>query len=103
MAISFTPAATGAALAALKHRGHGIGVRLCASTSGCSGLSYHMEFADELNPRDVSFTLDEGLRLVVDMAHVNFLEGVVVDYLRQQDGEGFHISSPLLCDTCDCS
>ena len=103
MAISFTPAATGAALAALGQRGNGIGVRLCASTSGCSGLSYYMEFADELRENDECFALEEGLRLIVDTRHLTFMDGIVVDYLRQQNGEGFHISSPLLCGECECS
>ena len=105
MAISFTAAATGAALAALAQRGHGLGVRLSASHSTtCTGLSYALEFADSLNDRDVSFMLDEGLRLIVDIAHLAFFEGVTVDYVRQADGEGFQIASPPpSCDTCHCN
>lgn len=102
MSIRITPAAAGAVLAALSQRGRGIGVRLCMSMSGCSGLSYWLEFADELQDQEMTFDLD-GVRVVIPTSHLMFVEGLEIDYLRKENEEGFVINGPASCkDECAC-
>ncbi len=102
MGISLTPAAAGAARAALHQRGKGVGVRLCVSMTGCSGMSYWLEFADELGETEMTFDID-GVRVLVDTSHLVYIEGLEIDYVRKQNEEGFVISSPNLCqDECEC-
>lgn len=102
MGIRITPAAAGAVRAALSHRGRGIGVRLCMSMSGCSGMSYWLEFADQLQDQEVTFDLD-GVRVAVQAAHLMYVEGLEIDYLRKENEEGFVINGPASCkDECAC-
>lgn len=102
MSIRITPAAAGAIRAALSHRGKGIGVRLCMSMSGCSGMSYWLEFADELQDTEMSFDLD-GVRVLIQTSHLVYIEGLEIDYLRKEHEEGFVINGPNTCqDQCEC-
>lgn len=102
MGIRMTPAAVGAAKAALRVRGKGIGVRLCVSMTGCSGMSYWLEFADELSDDEMTFDLD-GMRIVVQTSHLVYIDGLEIDYLRKENEEGFVINGPNTCqDTCEC-
>lgn len=102
MGIRMTPAAVGAALAALRQRGTGVGVRLCVSLSGCSGMSYWLEFADQLADDEVTFDMD-GLRLVLKTSHLVYVDGLEIDYQRRQNEEGFVVNGPNVCqDACDC-
>ena len=36
-------------------RGKGVGLRVGVRTSGCSGMAYKLEFADDVNPEDHQF------------------------------------------------
>lgn len=102
MGISLTPPAAGEVRAALHQRGKGIGVRLCLSMTGCSGMSYWLEFADELNESEMTFDLD-GVRVLVETRHLVYIEGLEIDYVRRENEEGFVISGPNTCkDECEC-
>ena len=39
----------------IEKRGKGVGLRLGVRTTGCSGLAYKLEFADEIQPEDQTF------------------------------------------------
>jgi iron-sulfur cluster assembly protein len=79
MAISLTPAAAQRIRSQLSHRGHGLGLRLSVKTTGCSGLSYVVNFADEPAADDQVFE-SEGVRVYIDPASLPALEGVRVDF-----------------------
>ncbi len=49
MAVTVTEAAANHITGYLAKRGKGIGLRLGVHTTGCSGLAYKLEFADEIN------------------------------------------------------
>ena len=55
MRVSLTEAAARHITRYLSRRGKGVGVRLGVKTTGCSGLAYKIEFADEVAPEDVVF------------------------------------------------
>ena len=58
MAITMTPAAEQHVLKHLEHRTKGVGIRLGVRTTGCSGLSYVLEFVDACcRQRIKSFTV----------------------------------------------
>ena len=50
MAVTLTEAAARHVTRYLGKRGKGVGVRLGVKTTGCSGLAYKLEYADELAP-----------------------------------------------------
>ena len=43
----------------LMKRGKGLGLRLSVSTTGCSGLSYVVDYVDEVNESDFCFDFDD--------------------------------------------
>jgi Fe-S cluster assembly iron-binding protein IscA len=55
MAVTLTEAAARHVTRYLGKRGKGVGVRLGVKTTGCSGLAYKLEYADELAPEDLVF------------------------------------------------
>ena len=65
MSLSVTPKAARQIQKALTQRGNGYGLRIAIKTSGCSGYSYALEFADAPTAEDLSFE-SEGVCLLVE-------------------------------------
>ena len=64
--ITLTDIAAAKVKAAIANRGRGIGMRLAVKTTGCSGMAYVLEFADQLFEGDVEF-IDKDVRLVISL------------------------------------
>ncbi len=101
MAISLSEAAAEHVRAFLAKRGKGIGLRLGVRTSGCSGMAYVLEFADEINPDDQVFEQD-GIKVVVDPKSLIYLDGTEVDYGKEGLNEGFRFNNPNVANQCGC-
>jgi iron-sulfur cluster assembly protein len=101
MAISLTPAAAQRVRLQIAARGHGLGLRLGVKTTGCSGLSYVVNFADEAAPGDQVFE-SEGVQVYVDPTSLPALEGVRVDFVRQGLNESFRFENPNAKGECGC-
>ena len=54
MAITLTESAAKHVANSLARRGKGVGLRLGVRTSGCSGLAYKIEYADDVRPEEVA-------------------------------------------------
>jgi iron-sulfur cluster assembly protein len=85
----------------LAKRGKGVGLRLAVRTSGCSGLAYKLEYADELKPEDLRFE-SHGVTVVVDPKSLPYLDGMELDYAREGLNEGFKFRNPNVKDECGC-
>jgi iron-sulfur cluster assembly protein len=101
MAISMTPAAARHVRGYIENRGKGIGIRLGVRTSGCSGMAYVLEFADEERPEDLVFDA-QGVKVVVDPKSLLYLDGTELDYTREGLNEGFRFNNPNVKDACGC-
>jgi iron-sulfur cluster assembly protein len=101
MAITMTESAARHVRKTLDKRGKGVGLRLAVKTSGCSGLSYALEFADEATAEDVSFEHD-GLTLIVDQKSLPFLDGTELDFVKEGLNEGFKFNNPNSKAECGC-
>ncbi|MFC6277378.1 iron-sulfur cluster assembly protein IscA [Psittacicella hinzii] len=101
MAITLSDTAASRVKAFLDNRGHGIGLRVGVKTSGCSGMSYVLEFVDELNVDDVTFE-DKGVTVVVDKKSLVYLDGTQLDYVKEGLNEGFKYLNPNIKDECGC-
>ncbi len=64
MAITLTDAAAARVTAFLENRGSGCGLRLGVKTSGCSGMAYVLEFADQAETDDTVFE-DKGVKILI--------------------------------------
>ena len=101
MAITLTEAAASHVRGFLDNRGKGIGIRLGVRTSGCSGMAYVLEFADEQAEGDVLFE-DRGVKVLVDPKSLLYLDGTELDFTREGLNEGFKFNNPNVKDACGC-
>jgi len=96
-----TPAAARHIRDYLHNRGKGLGIRLGVRTSGCSGMAYVLEFADQIEPADQVFET-EGVKVIVDAKSLLYLDGTELDYTREGLNEGFKFHNPNVKDACGC-
>jgi iron-sulfur cluster assembly protein len=101
MAITLTDRAAEHVQRYIAKRGKGVGLRLGVRTTGCSGLAYKLEFADEVAPEDQTFE-SNGVRLLIDPKSLAYLEGTELDYVREGLNEGFKFNNPNEKDRCGC-
>jgi iron-sulfur cluster assembly protein len=101
MSITLTETAARHVGSQLARRGKGVGLRLGVRTSGCSGLAYKLEFADETKPEDLRFEC-HGVTLVVDPKSLPYLDGTVLDFTKEGLNEGFKFNNPNVKDECGC-
>ncbi len=85
----------------MMRRGKGVGIRLGVRTSGCSGMAYKLEFADDAHDDDVVFEC-HGVRVLVDPKSLPYLEGTELDFVREGLNEGFKFNNPNVKDECGC-
>jgi iron-sulfur cluster assembly protein len=85
----------------LSKRGKGVGLRVGVRTSGCSGMAYKLEFADQVNPEDMQFE-SHGVKVIVDPKSLPYLQGTELDYAREGLNEGFKFRNPNVKDECGC-
>ncbi len=85
----------------LSNRGKGIGLRLAVKTTGCSGLAYVIEFADQVEDEDVVFE-SKGVKIIIDQKSLVFLDGTEIDFSKEGLNEGFQFNNPNAKDACGC-
>jgi iron-sulfur cluster assembly protein len=76
-------------------------VRVSVTSGGCSGLTYNMNFDNELKPNDEVFE-DKGIKLVVDAKSLLYLLGTELDFSEGLSGKGFYFNNPNAARTCSC-
>ena len=91
----------------LKKRGHGVGIKIATRPSGCSGLSYIIEYLDAYPKAGtenyaVFYTDVNDAKIFVYEKDYVYLDGMEVDYVRQGLNEGFEFSNPNERDRCGC-
>ena len=101
MSITLTQTAADRIISFLDNRGKGVGLRLGVKTSGCSGMAYVIEFADEVGAEDEVFE-DKGVKVLVDPKSLIYLDGTELDYAKEGLNEGFKFNNPNVKDSCGC-
>jgi iron-sulfur cluster assembly protein len=76
-------------------------VRISVVGGGCSGLSYKLDFDNQLQPKDQVFE-DKGIKLVTDMKSMLYLYETELDFTEGLNGKGFHFNNPNASRTCAC-
>lgn len=101
MALTLTEKATGRLKEIIATKGEDLALRVVVRSGGCSGLEYGM--ALERSPRadDALFSQD-GVKIVVDPASLEFLDGSSIDFVDQLMGGGFAIHNPNATQSCGC-
>ena len=101
MAVQLTDRAAEHVKRYIEKRGKGVGLRLGVRTTGCSGLAYKIEFADEVKPEDNTFE-SNGVRVLIDPKSLAYLDGTELDFVREGLNEGFKFNNPNEKDRCGC-
>lgn len=101
MAITLTENAAKHIKQTIAKQGKGLGLRLGVKTTGCSGLAYTFDLAEEVKEDDCLF---EGFnaRVVIDPKSLRYLDGSVLDYAREGLNEGFRFNNPNVKSQCGC-
>ena len=101
MSVTITKKAAERVEAFLTNRGKGVGIRLAVRTSGCSGMAYEIEFADEVREEDTVFE-GHGVKVIVDPKSLVYLQGTEIDYTKEGLNEGFKFTNPNAKAACGC-
>jgi iron-sulfur cluster assembly protein len=101
MAITLTQQAADHIRRHLEKRGKGLGLRLGVKPSGCSGMSYQLEYVDV--PVDGDQVFEQfGATLYVAPDSLPYLQGTELDYAREGLNEGFRFRNPNEKAACGC-
>ena len=101
MSVTLTEAAAKHVQKYLARRGKGVGLRLGVKTSGCSGMAYKLEFADQVEHDDKVWE-SFGVKVLVDEKSLPYLDGTELDYTREGLQEGFKFHNPNEKSRCGC-
>ncbi|MCS6780170.1 MAG: iron-sulfur cluster assembly accessory protein [Geminicoccaceae bacterium] len=100
--LSLTPAAVRRVRDLLASKGQGAaGLRLAVKPTGCSGFSYHLDFARAIGPEDRVVEC-EGVTVVVDPKAVPLVAGTRVDWVEDELGAQFVFRNPNEKARCGC-
>ncbi len=76
-------------------------IRVGVDGGGCSGLSYKLEFDNNIKEGDQVFE-DKGIKIAVDKKSFLYLIGTELDYTGGLNGKGFVFNNPNASRTCGC-
>lgn len=79
----------------------GYGLRLDVVEGGCAGFSYNMDFDKSPKKTDKVFE-DKGVKIFIDSANVEKVNGARIEFLDGLHGTGFKVNNPNASSTCGC-
>ena len=79
-----------------------LALRVAVRPGGCSGFSYEMFFDGDVASDDHTTLYGDDVRVIVDPASAQLLEGATLDYKDGLDQSGFSITNPNATRTCGC-
>ncbi|WP_133138893.1 HesB/IscA family protein [Legionella genomosp. 1] len=78
------------------------GVRFSVKKTGCSGLSYVVDYVNETVEEDVSFPLNSDYQIYIDRKSYPYLKGMQIDYVKQGLNSRFIFNNPNQTGQCGC-
>jgi iron-sulfur cluster assembly protein len=76
-------------------------IRVSVTSGGCSGLSYQLDFDNELKENDQVFD-DNGVRIVTDLKSFLYLCNTTLEFSGGLNGKGFVFNNPNASRSCGC-
>lgn len=77
------------------------GLRIAVKGGGCTGLAYHMEWAEQARERDKVFERD-GVHVFVDPKSYLYLMGTELTFEEGLLASGFKLQNPNVKAACGC-
>jgi iron-sulfur cluster assembly protein/iron-sulfur cluster insertion protein len=78
-----------------------LALRVAVRPGGCSGFSYEMFFDSDFAADDQKLE-QSGVKVVVDSASLQYLNGASLDYKEGLMGAGFTVNNPNTTRSCGC-
>lgn len=100
--ITFTEAATQHAVSYLSKQDNCKGIRLSVKKTGCSGLSYVVDYVQDPKTDDMMLPLDNHFYIYIDKISFPYLKGMKVDYVKQGLNSKFVFINPNQKGQCGC-
>jgi iron-sulfur cluster assembly protein len=101
MAIKLTESAAQRVQDYMNRRGGGLGLRLGVKKTGCSGFAYVINYADDIGDQDQVFE-HRSVKIVVDRQSLPYIDGTVVDFVKDGLNEAFRFRNPNVKGECGC-
>ncbi len=101
MAIELSDVAASRVQHFLDNRGKGIGLRLGVKTTGCSGLAYTIEYADDVQKFEEVIE-DKEVTILIDPKAAMYLIGSTMDFVEEKMQSGFIFTNPNEKSQCGC-
>jgi iron-sulfur cluster assembly protein len=76
-------------------------LRVGVAGGGCSGLSYKLDFDNEIKPMDQVFE-NNGIKVVTDLKSFLYLVNTTLEFSEGLNGKGFYFNNPNATRTCGC-
>ncbi|MFG1463154.1 iron-sulfur cluster assembly accessory protein [Xanthobacter sp. DSM 24535] len=76
-------------------------VRVGIKNGGCAGMSYTLDYAQEISPRD-EVVEDKGVKVIVDPKAILFLLGTEMDFKADKMSAQFVFNNPNQTSSCGC-
>ena len=76
-------------------------LRVGVKGGGCSGLSYSLNFVDDVSEDDYLVNFED-VKVIIDGFSATFLDGTTLDYVETLQGAGFKFENPNAKRTCGC-
>lgn len=77
------------------------GLRVGVENGGCAGMSYKMDYVEQIDPAD-EVVEDNGVAVYIEPKAVLFLLGTEMDYKTEQLSSGFVFNNPNETSACGC-
>ena len=99
--ISVTPAACQRIKELMDGKEDILGIKIGVKKRGCNGLSYTMNYAEEVKKLDEVVEVED-FKVVIDAPAVMYLLGTTMDYLITPLAEEFVFTNPNAKGQCGC-
>ena len=78
-----------------------IGVRVGVKSGGCAGMSYVMEYANDIKSNEEVIE-DKGVKVLIDPKAIMYLLGTEMDYKKEKFSSQFIFKNPNETERCGC-
>ena len=78
-----------------------IGVRVGVKSGGCAGMSYIMEYAEDIKPNE-EIVEEKGVKVLIDPKAIMYLLGTEMDYKKDKFSSQFVFKNPNETERCGC-